>query len=114
MRIQDFMVGDYLQDQNGVIIQLTEGMFVRYMNDENTFNKLFKPIELEDDIICKNFTTTPEYAYIGNNSVYFRYIFDYGFYNFVNNDKRFYGKLNYVHELQQLFRVFGINKEIKL
>lgn len=114
MKIQDFMVGDYICNQNSVPIKVTEGMFVRYMNDEYTFALLFKPIELTDDIIYNNFSTNSGRAVIENKSICFEYIFDIKTYIFSYGDMRFVGKIKYVHQLQQLFRIFCIDKELKL
>lgn len=114
MRVQDFMVGDYVCNQNGVPFTITEGMFVRYMNDEYTFDLLFKSIELTDDIICNNFSIDSNRAFIKNAFVGFEYNFDTKIYIFQCENMRFIGKIKYVHQLQQLFRIFCIDKKLKL
>lgn len=114
MRVQDFMVGDYVCNQNDVPFTITEGMFVRFMNDEYTFALLWKPIELTDDIIRNNFDTDSNRAFIINSTVIFEYYFDIKTYAFSCGDMRFVGKIKYVHQLQQLFRIFCIDKELKL
>lgn len=114
MRVQDFMIGDYVCNQNGVSFEVTEAMLVRYMNDEYTFALLYKPIELTDSIIRNNFSTNSRCAFIENNSIYFEYLFDIKTYVFSYGDMRFVGKIKYVHQLQQLFRIFCIDKELKV
>lgn len=80
--------------------------------------KKVEPIPISQEILEKNFSSTPDWYFIGTNKYCFR-IYKYKDkwdFCFSRDGKgtRLYLKISNVHQLQHALRLAGIDKEIKL
>ena len=69
-----------------------------------------RPIPITMDIMGKNFSNSPEWAFLGNTRVYFRFYFDKNLCHIRNSGKRYVGRIDNVHELQHVLRDCGLKE----
>lgn len=107
------MIGDWVQNQNGVPFMVTAAMFWQYTY-RGDFWVVFRPIQLTDEILNLNFPEPEIVAWWPTKDG--RYHIE------IQTDDRedelgateIIISLRFVHELQHLLKICGIEKEIVL
>ena len=127
MKANELMIGDYVIRKNVlkeilivVVIDSIRNIVYLDLNGLGITEKIenIESIPLTDEILKKNFSSTPDCYFIGTNKFYFRiykYKDKWGLY--FGRDGRGTNlqiKISYVHELQHALRLCNIKKEIEL
>ena len=124
MEAKDLMIGDWfnfiIDNKMYQPMQVDNIEFGDATSEEGVTNdaRQLQPITLTAEILGKNFSSTPDWYFIGTNKYCFR-IYKYKdkwdlLFRGDGKGTRLHLKISYVHQLQHALRLCNIDKEIEL
>ena len=120
MKVSDLMIGDWIEDgyKKAQVTSITCDGIVETTSGISNI-EVVDPIPLTEEILAKNgwdFSKRKYGIYCKEDKFHNVELSrdDYGFYLSVNTDEYEILRVDYVHQLQHLLRLSGIEKEIEL
>ena len=121
MKANELMIGDWLKHYNGTPMQVTKITTEHFACAEKRgmncweYNNKYEPIPLTPEILDKNGLTNDPYGCHFKEDEYMTLeisVEEEGVYWTINYNECSILKLKYVHELQHVLKLCGIDKEI--
>ena len=121
MKANELMIGDWLKHYNGTPMQVTKITTEHFACAEKRgmncweYNNKYEPIPLTPEILDKNGLTNDPYGCHFKEDEYMTLeisVEEEGVYWTINYNEYSILKLKYVHELQHVLKLCGIDKEI--
>ena len=121
MKANELMIGDWLKHYNGTPMQVTKITTEHFACAEKRgmncweYNNKYEPIPLTPEILEKNGLTNDPYGCHFKEDEYMTLeisVEEEGVYWTINYNEYSILKLKYVHELQHVLKLCGIDKEI--